>query len=87
VVALDEERLPRSCPTLGEPHRKVASAIVLLGRLVDSVRIGPDAEVPDVKHPLETHAERGLERENVFIKAIYGAHRRTVNNTTRTLVP
>jgi hypothetical protein len=57
VVALDEERLPRDRPTFGEPRGEVARAVVLLGRLVDPVRVGPDAEVADVQHPLEACPE------------------------------
>jgi ATP-dependent helicase YprA (DUF1998 family) len=46
---------------------------MLLGRLVDAIRIGPHAEVANVQHPLEAHAERGLEREDVLVETIHGA--------------
>jgi hypothetical protein len=72
VVALDEERLPWGRAALREPRWEIAGAVVLLGRLVDAVHVGPDTEVADVEHPLEAHAERRLEREDVLVHAVHG---------------
>jgi len=45
---------------------------VALGRPVDAGRVRPDAEVTDVEHPRETHAERFLEGEDFFIEPVDG---------------
>jgi hypothetical protein len=73
VVAFDEQRLARRLTSLGTPRREVAGTIVPFGRTVDPVRVGPDAEVPDVQHPLEAHAERLLEGEDVLVEPVEGS--------------
>jgi hypothetical protein len=46
---------------------------MLPGGLVDSGLVRPDTEVADVQHPLETHAERLLEGEDVLVEPIEGS--------------
>ena len=46
--------------------------VVAARRAIAPLRIGPDAEVAHVKDPLEPHAERPLEREDVLVHAVEG---------------
>jgi hypothetical protein len=73
VVALDEDRFSRRRATLRDPGGEIAGAVVFSGHLVDAICVRPDAEVADVKHPLEAHPERFLEREDIVVHAIDGA--------------
>ena len=73
VVALDEQRWPGRRPTLPEPAREVAGAVVLPRRSVDPVWVGPDAEVTHVEHLGEAHTERCLKSEDVVVKPVHGS--------------
>jgi hypothetical protein len=44
-----------------------------LRRAVDPIRVRPYAEVSHVQHPLEAHAERLLESEDVVIEPLDGS--------------
>ena len=46
---------------------------MFLGGLVDAGLVRPHAEVADVQHPLEAHAERLLEGEDVLVEPIEGS--------------
>ena len=46
---------------------------MLLGRLVDAVRGGPDTKVTHVQNPLEAQPERRLERKDVLVHAVHGS--------------
>src|SRR5690606_17066350 len=73
VVALDEQRAARGGPSTRPPSGEVARAVVLPGGLVDALRVRPHAEVADMQHPLEAHAERLLEGEDVLEEPIEGS--------------
>jgi hypothetical protein len=49
---------------------KAPRAAVTPGRAVDARWIGPDAEVADVKQPVEAHAERRLERDHAGVHLV-----------------
>src|SRR5690606_30288417 len=70
MVALDEHRLARGGAPFSDPRREVARAVVPLGGSVDAVRIGPNAEVADVKDEIEAHGERLLEREHARVHLV-----------------
>src|SRR5881628_682210 len=70
VVALDEHGRTRHGATRREPRGEVARALVVSRRAVDPLRVRPHAEVADVDDPLEAHAERALEAEDVLVEAV-----------------
>ena len=73
MIALDENRGAWSGAVLGEPDREVSRTAMLTRCLVYVVGIGPDAEVADVKHVIEAHAERCLEGDDVIVEPIHGS--------------
>jgi len=70
VVALDEHGGPRRGAALREPDGEVARAVVPPRGPVDARGIGPHAEVADVQHPVDAHAERRLEREHARVHPV-----------------
>jgi hypothetical protein len=47
----------RDGPSLGDPSREIAGAVMASGGRVDACRIGPHAEVAYMENPVELHAE------------------------------
>ncbi len=79
VVSLDEYIATGHRTRGHEPLRKIPGAVVIACSAVNFFWIRPNAEIPDVQHPIEARAEGHFECEHIYVEALH----RTVNVSRR----